>query len=167
MKKFSILAALVVAAIISSCGNGTPKADLKEELDTLSYAAGIHPYDLSGGEMQLAALAKVLASKPRLLLLDEPTKGLDSQAKRTVCEVLKSLKNQGLTIIAVTHDIEFAALCADRVAMFFRGAVTAVDEPHEFFAENIFYTTSINRIVSPFNPYIITLDDAEKCLGGA
>ncbi|MBR5113291.1 MAG: ATP-binding cassette domain-containing protein [Clostridia bacterium] len=133
----------------------------------LSYAADIHPYDLSGGEMQLAALAKVLASKPRLLLLDEPTKGLDSQAKRTVCEVLKALKNQGITIISVTHDVKFAALCSDRAAMFFRGAVTAVDEPHRFFAENIFYTTSINRIASPFNPYIITLEDAEKCLGGA
>lgn len=154
------------------------KSTLKEELAEigagfdiipydLSYATDIHPYDLSGGEMQLAALAKVLASKPRLLLLDEPTKGLDSQAKRTVCEVLKSLKNQGITIIAVTHDVEFAALCADRAAMFFRGAVTAVDEPHRFFAENIFYTTSINRIASPFNPYIITLEDAEKCLGGA
>ena len=133
----------------------------------LSYAADIHPYDLSGGEMQLAALAKVLASKPHLLLLDEPTKGLDSHAKRTVCEVLKSLKKQGITVIAVTHDVEFAALCADRVAMFFRGAVTAVGEPHVFFAENLFYTTSINRITSPFNPYIITLEDAEKCLGGA
>ncbi len=133
----------------------------------LSYAAGIHPYDLSGGEMQLAALAKVLASKPRLLLLDEPTKGLDAKAKRTVCEVLKSLKNQGITIIAVTHDVEFAALCADRTAMFFRGNVTTVDEPHRFFAENIFYTTSINRIVSPYNPFIVTVDDAEKCLGGS
>ena len=132
----------------------------------LSYAADTHPYDLSGGEMQLAALAKALASKPRLLLLDEPTKGLDPRAKRTVCEVLKSLKNQGITIVAVTHDVEFAALCADRAAMFFKGCVTAIDEPHKFFAENIFYTTSINRIAAPFNPYIVTLEDAEKALGG-
>ena len=125
----------------------------------LSYAADTHPYDLSGGEMQLAALAKVMASKPRLLLLDEPTKGLDSLAKDTVVQVLKALKEKGITILAVTHDVEFAAMCADRVAMLFRGGITAVDEPHGFFADNIFYTTSTNKICRELNPLIIRPED--------
>lgn len=132
----------------------------------LGYAAETHPYDLSGGEMQLAALAKVLAAKPRLLLLDEPTKGLDARAKRIVCDVLTQLKNRGVTILAVTHDTEFAAMCADRAAMFFRGAVIAVDEPRGFFSQNIFYTTCINKIVSDTDPRLITFDDVKNRLGG-
>ena len=125
----------------------------------LSYAADTHPYDLSGGEMQLAALAKVMASKPRLLLLDEPTKGLDSLAKETAVRVLKALKEKGITILAVTHDVEFAAMCADRVALLFRGGITAVDGPHGFFADNIFYTTSTNKILRDLNPLIIRPED--------
>ncbi len=143
---------------------------LREELDEagadfdtipydLSYAAETHPYDLSGGEMQLAALAKVMASKPKLLLLDEPTKGLDPLAKKTVIQVLKALKESGVTVLAVTHDVEFAAMCSDRTALLFRGEVTAVDEPHRFFAGNIFYTTSINKICRDINPFIIGLSD--------
>ena len=146
------------------------RSTLKEELEEvgadfdiipydLSYAAGTHPYDLSGGEIQLAALAKVMASKPKLLLLDEPTKGLDSYAKNTVVQVLRALKDKGITVLAVTHDVEFAAMCSDRVALLFRGEVTAVDEPHGFFADNIFYTTSINKICRDINPYIIRPED--------
>lgn len=125
----------------------------------LSYAADTHPYDLSGGEQQLAALAKVLASKPRLLLLDEPTKGLDCSAKKIICNVLKKLKEEGMTIIAVTHDVEFAAMCADRAAMFFRGDVTSIEAPHVFFPQNIFYTTSINKIAGA---NLITAEDVKK-----
>ena len=146
------------------------RSTLKEELEEvgadfdiipydLSYAAGTHPYDLSGGEIQLAALAKVMASKPKLLLLDEPTKGLDSYAKNTVVQVLRALKDKGITVLAVTHDVEFAAMCSDRVALLFRGEVTAVDEPHGFFADNIFYTTSINKICRDINPFIIRPED--------
>ncbi len=128
----------------------------------LSYAADTRPYDLSGGEIQLAALAKVMASKPKLLLLDEPTKGLDSYAKKTVTEVLMSLKSKGITVLAVTHDVEFAAMCSDRVALLFRGEVTAVDEPHCFFSDNIFYTTSVNKICRGINPMIIRTEDIEN-----
>ncbi|MDD4124789.1 MAG: ATP-binding cassette domain-containing protein [Eubacteriales bacterium] len=121
-----------------------------------------HPYDLSGGEQQLVALAKVLAAKPRLLLLDEPTKGLDAYAKRMIIDIIKKLRSSGITVIAVTHDVEFAAECADRCAMFFRGEITSLGIPSEFFAENSFYTTAANRMTRGYYDGVVTVDDAEK-----
>ncbi len=119
-----------------------------------------HPYDLSGGEQQLAALAKVLAQKPRLLLLDEPTKGLDAHAKLRFIRILKALKAKGMTIVIVTHDVELAALCADRCAMFFRGSVVSVDAPNHFFSENSFYTTAVSRMTRGFFENAVTVEDA-------
>ena len=129
-----------------------------------------HPYDLSGGEQQLVALAKVLASKPKILLLDEPTKGVDSHAQGAVLEVLRRLKAEGITILLVTHDVEFAARCADRCALFFRGEIVSEDAPARFFDENSFYTTSANRICRGWYEGVATVEDAaELCRrnGGA
>lgn len=119
-----------------------------------------HPYDLSGGEQQLVALAKVLATKPKILLLDEPTKGIDAHATSGIINVLKSLKASGMTIVIVTHDVEFAARTADRCAMFFRGEVTSIGNPTDFFAENNFYTTAVNRITRGYFKNCITIEDA-------
>ena len=105
-----------------------------------------HPYDLSGGEKQLVALAKVLALRPKLLLLDEPTKGLDAASKQRIMTLLRKLTESGMTIVTVTHDVEFAAECADRCAMFFRGEIVSAAPPDEFFSENSFYTTAASRI---------------------
>ncbi|MBQ2847481.1 MAG: ABC transporter ATP-binding protein [Clostridia bacterium] len=105
-----------------------------------------HPYDLSGGEQQRAALAKVLLTEPKILLLDEPTKGMDSFFKETFASVLFSLKNQGITILMVSHDVEFCAKHADRVSMFFDGQVLTTDTPQKFFGGNSFYTTAANRM---------------------
>ena len=105
-----------------------------------------HPYDLSGGEQQRAALAKVLLTSPRLLLLDEPTKGLDSFFKQKFASILKKLQNEGITIVMVSHDVEFCAEYADLVSMFFDGQVLTTDTPHRFFGSNSFYTTSANRM---------------------
>lgn len=105
-----------------------------------------HPYDLSGGEQQLVALALVLATEPKLLLLDEPTKGLDAYRKKNLAEILKKLKASGITIVTVTHDVEFAAMCADRCAMFFKGSIASTGDVHSFFNSNNFYTTSVCRI---------------------
>lgn len=121
-----------------------------------------HPYDLSGGEQQLCALAKVLLQKPRLLLLDEPTKGIDAFAKQGVLNILKELKKTGMTIIVVTHDVEFAAECADRCALFFDGSITSTDEPNLFFAENSYYTTAANRMTRQLYDNIVTTGDAVK-----
>ena len=79
-----------------------------------------HPYDLSGGEQQRAAIGKVLLLEPRLLLLDEPTKGIDAWSKRQLGNLLKDLRRQGITVLMVTHDVEFAAEVSDRCGLFFR-----------------------------------------------
>ena len=123
-----------------------------------------HPYDLSGGEQQLVALAKVLATKPRLLLLDEPTKGLDAHAANGIIKILKELKASGMTIVIVTHDVEFAANAADRCAMFFRGEVTSISDPRSFFSENNFYTTAVNRLTRGFYDGCIVHEDAKYAL---
>ena len=105
-----------------------------------------HPYDLSGGEQQRVALAKVLLTEPKILLLDEPTKGMDSFFKETFATVLNKLKNQGITILMVSHDVEFCAKYADRVSMFFDGQVLTTETPQKFFGGNSFYTTAANRM---------------------
>ena len=113
--------------------------DIRHLLDT-------HPYDLSGGEQQRTALAKVLMTQPKILLLDEPTKALDCRFKNTFAQLLKKLKEQGITIIMVSHDVEFCAEHADMVSMFFDGQVMATDTPGNFFGSNSFYTTAANRM---------------------
>ena len=105
-----------------------------------------HPYDLSGGEQQRTALAKVLLTEPKLLLLDEPTKGLDSFFKGKFAKILDKLKAQGITIVMVSHDVEFCAEYADLVSMFFDGQLLTTDTPRRFFGQNSFYTTAANRM---------------------
>ncbi len=105
-----------------------------------------HPYDLSGGEQQRVALAKVLLTEPKILLLDEPTKGMDSFFKETFASILYKLKEQDITILMVSHDVEFCAKYADRVSMFFDGQVLTTDTPQKFFGGNSFYTTAANRM---------------------
>ena len=128
------------------------KADAAALVENLSHRLGIahllhkHPYDLSGGEQQKAALCKILLLKPKILLLDEPTKGIDASAKHTLGGILRELKAEGLTILMVTHDVEFAAAHSDRCALFFDGEITSVGVPHEFFSDNNFYTTAASRI---------------------
>ena len=105
-----------------------------------------HPYDLSGGEGQRAALAKILLTEPKILLLDEPTKGIDAFAKQTLMAILRRLSEGGVTVFIVTHDTEFAAEISDRCAMLFDGKVISPSCPQRFFGKNNFYTTSASRI---------------------
>ena len=116
------------------------------EICAVSHLLDNHPYDLSGGEQQRCALAKVLLTQPKLLLLDEPTKGLDSFFKLKFAKILQWLKEQGITVIMVSHDVEFCAEYADLVSMFFDGQVVTTDTPHRFFGQNSFYTTAANRM---------------------
>ncbi len=116
------------------------------DLLMLGHLRESHPYDLSGGEQQRLALGKVLLLKPEILLLDEPTKGLDPYIKTIFAKILKDLKKMNVTVIMVTHDIEFAAEYADRCAMMFDGDIVSCDEPRTFFSGNSFYTTASNRI---------------------
>ena len=129
------------------------------ELCQVTALLDSHPYDLSGGEQQRAALAKVLLTDPRILLLDEPTKGIDSFFKETFAGILADLKAKGLTVIMVSHDVEFCARYADTVSMFFDGQVLTTDDPHRFFGANSFYTTAANRMSRHVFKNAVTADD--------
>ena len=118
-----------------------------------------HPYDLSGGEQQKAALAKMLLLKPKILLLDKPTKGIDAHAKENLAGILRGLKAEGITIVIVTHDVEFAAVNADRCALFFDGEITSIDTPAAFFSDNNFYTTAANRIARHMYKNAVSCED--------
>ncbi len=123
-------------------------SDLKEK----------HPFDLSGGQKQLVALAKVLLTQPQLLLLDEPTKGIDALSKENLAALIRGLSKH-MTIVVASHDLEFVAKISDRVAMIFNGQMESVDTMREFFSQNLFYTTTINKIIRENNPEIVLLED--------
>ena len=125
-----------------------------------------HPYDLSGGEQQRAALAKVLLLEPEILLMDEPTKGLDAEFKQIFAVIVKTLLRRGVTIFMVSHDVEFCAEHADRCALFFDGGIVTEGTPREFFSGNNFYTTSTNRIARNFLPEAVTAADLIASCGG-
>lgn len=136
-----------------------------EEVADICYITELlesHPYDLSGGEQQRAALAKVLLTEPKILLLDEPTKGIDNFFKLKFAEILGRLKEKGVTILMVSHDVEFCAKYADRVGMFFDGSVVTTNTPKLFFSQNSFYTTAANRMSRHIFDNAITNEDVIK-----
>jgi len=149
----------------------TVREDLEEMTDDKALIAELaatcrietfldaHPYDLSGGEQQRAALAKVLLTQPKLLLLDEPTKGIDSFFKETFAHILKQLQSRGITIVMVSHDVEFCARYADLVSMFFDGQILTTDHPRRFFGNNSFYTTAANRMSRHVFSMAVTAED--------
>lgn len=105
-----------------------------------------HPYDLSGGEKQRLGLAKVLIADPDILLMDEPTKGLDNGFKMQLADMLRKLQKCGKTIVVVSHDIEFCAVAGDRVALLFDGEVAMVGDVRSYMSDNNFFTTAASRI---------------------
>lgn len=123
-----------------------------------------NPYDLSGGERQKCALVKLLLTEPQLLLLDEPTKGLDAYAKESLAQLLRRLRNTGKTILLVTHDVEFAAMLSDTCALLFDGALIASGPPHAFFRENTFYTTAAARMARRQIPGVIFVEEAAAAM---
>ena len=137
----------------------------EEKIQRVTQLCGIeslldsHPHDLSGGEMQRAALAKVLLTEPQLLLLDEPTKGLDNFFKVRFAAVLNELSRQGITVLMVSHDVEFCAENAHQVSMFFDGQIITTDTPRRFFGQNSFYTTAANRMSRCVFQNAVTAED--------
>lgn len=144
---------------------GIEKSDYEDKINSVSEKLGIkdllenHPYDLSGGEIQKCALGKVLISEPKILLLDEPTKGVDAYSKLSLSKILQEIKSDGVTIITVTHDVEFASIVADRCGLFFDGEVLSSLVPQEFFSKNNFYTTASSRISRDKFANAVTVDD--------
>lgn len=144
---------------------GIEKSDYEDKINSVAEKLGImdlldnHPYDLSGGEIQKCALGKVLISEPKILLLDEPTKGVDAYSKIALSKILQEIKSDGVTIITVTHDVEFASIVADRCGLFFDGEVLSSLVPQEFFSKNNFYTTASSRISRDKFANAVTVDD--------
>ena len=123
----------------SACGYGEPEVFSMAERFGLSALAHRHPFDLSGGQQQSLAFAKLLLTEPELLLLDEPTKGLDANAKLELGSALGDLRGRGATIVFATHDLAFASVLADEVSMLFDGAVASTEPVDAFFSNNLFY----------------------------
>ncbi|NTU90122.1 MAG: ABC transporter ATP-binding protein, partial [Actinobacteria bacterium] len=151
-------------------GEGLNKEEVDARIDAIAERAeitellGNHPYDLSGGEQQRAALAKVLLKEPQLLLLDEPTKGMDGFFKKKFANTLVNMKQAGATIVMISHDIEFCAEYADRCSLLFDGTIVTEEEPRAFFSGNSFYTTAANRMARHIFKDAITLGDiVELC----
>lgn len=123
-----------------------------------------HPYDLSGGEQQKCAIAKCLMSKPKILLMDEPTKGIDAFAKNSLSGIIRGLKREGVTVVIVSHDVEFAGEISDRCAMFFDGEIICEDSACGFFSGNNYYTTAANRITRGFYDNAVTCGQAAELI---
>lgn len=125
-----------------------------------------HPFDLSGGEMQKTALAKLLLLKPKILLLDEPTKGLDAAFKEIFAKIISRLTANGTAVVMVSHDLEFCAKYAHRCALMFNGEVVANDTPRAFFNNNSFYVTAASRMSRGIIQDAITAEDVIYCCTG-
>ena len=134
------------------------------KLMEIEHLRQANPYDLSGGEMQRLAIAKVMALDPTLLLLDEPTKGLDPFFKRTLGNILLEMSEKGKTIFMVSHDIDFCAAYGDRCFMFFDGEISAEGESHEFFSGNNFYTTTANKLTRKYRDDLILAEEVKAWL---
>lgn len=145
---------------------GSGKISEIARLCQVEHLLDAHPSDLSGGETQRAALAKVLLSEPKLLLLDEPTKGMDSFFKQSFAALLKKLCRGGMTVVMVSHDIEFCAEHADLVGMFFDGQLLTTDTPRRFFGSNSVYTTAANRMSRGIFQNAVTAADVAALLEG-
>ena len=121
-----------------------------------------HPYDLSGGELQRAALVGILIGNPEILLLDEPTKGMDPAFKEEFASIIQTIQHAGVTIMMVTHDVEFAAKHVTRCSMLFQGEVIVTEDTTAFFKDNDYYTTMINRITKGSHvPAVVTVEEAK------
>lgn len=151
------------------------KTDKAVQDEKVSYAVSIcgikdildrHPYDISGGEQQRAALAKVLLTEPQILLLDEPTKGFDAEFKIKFAKILYKLLSEGISILAVSHDVVFCAEYSFRCGLFFDGKIITENDPVKFFSGNNFYTTPANRMARHLVPEAVTVSDIIECTGG-
>ena len=152
---------------------GFPKEDYDKlifeqaEVFEITQLLDKHPYDLSGGEQQRCAIAKLMLSSPKILLLDEPTKGMDAYAKNKLGDLLVKLKNMGKTILIVTHDVEFSAQISDMCGLIFDGEIISQGNPHEFFSQNNFYTTQASRISREIFKNAVLCEDVIKLCKGS
>ncbi len=112
----------------------------------LAHAAERHPRSLSGGERERAALAAVLVGAPRMLLLDEPTRGMDAARKGALGAILQDLCAEGATVLMATHDVELVAAVASRVVLLGDGEIVADGSPREVLSGSLTFATQINKL---------------------
>lgn len=137
----------------------TTVVDLMDELSLTPYAEQ-NPRDLSGGQKQRVAIASALVASPEMLVLDEPTRGIDPSLKQSLAELLKKLNRKGVTILLVTHDVEFACVVSNRFWILYKGQLLADGPKEEVFTESLFYTTAIHKLCAVQNPELFTLKEA-------
>lgn len=136
------------------------------KIDELCAQMGIEdlldrePMDLSGGERQKCALCKLLLTSPQLILLDEPTKGMDAAYRSGLVKTVRGLAQKGAAVIIATHDTGFAAAVSDRCGLFFNGELLSVCSPRRFFSATRFYTTAASRITRDYLPCAVTVQQA-------
>jgi len=143
-------------------GGGSMDESVDEILAKLRLAdvKDVNPRDLSGGERQRVALASVLVRKPRVLLLDEPTRGLDAHLKNEMGGYLLDLAADGVSILIVTHDIEFVAEYARRVMIMFAGEIVADGDKRAMMNNSLYYAPQLNKMFRGFYEGVITFQDA-------
>ena len=160
----TLFAADTVRADLASLGRDAALVDTVVRQMALAPLLDRHPFDLSGGEQQRAALAKVLLMQPRVLLLDEPTKGMDGAFKADFGALLRALCAQGAAVCIVSHDVEFCAQYADRCGLLFRGEVVTENAARAFFSDHYFYTTAAARIAREAAPGAVLCGEVVQCL---
>jgi ABC-type multidrug transport system ATPase subunit len=145
------------------CSDFSAIEEVLSELD-LTAVRDKNPRDLSGGERQRVAIASVLVNRPEILLLDEPTRGLDPKLKQQLGNLLLKLNRGGVTIILVTHDIEFATEFCSSYMLLFSGEIISSGTREDVLKDGIFYTTAANKIFRDIAPEIYTVDQAKGWL---
>lgn len=156
----------VYETLLQAAGGDEKRIIETASLCGISSLLNRHPFDLSGGETQKTALCKLLLLRPRVLLLDEPTKGLDARYKLDFAQILRSLTRQGTAVVMVSHDVEFCAKYSDRCLMMFNGELVAGGTPREFFSSNSFYVTAASRMSRGIIDGAVTDDDIIYCCTG-
>jgi energy-coupling factor transporter ATP-binding protein EcfA2 len=148
---------------LDASATGLPAGQLLERLG-LADKADCYPRDLSTGERQRVALGAILVTHPGALLLDEPTRGLDYDAKQTLLRLLRTWRDEGMAILLVTHDVELAAQAADQIILLENGLVSASGDPHNVFAKSNTFSSQVARIF-PESGWL-TLDDVIGAMHG-
>ncbi len=173
----------IIAVMPQKCETMFSRSTVREELENMLSGSGLsaaekeneimrvaritktdkllqrHPYDVSGGEMQRAALAMILLKKPKIIFMDEPTKGMDCLFKKEYARLIKELCADGVTVIAVSHDTEFCAEHADICAMISDGRCITQADARTFFSSSFFYTTAASKTAREFFPQAVTSEE--------
>jgi energy-coupling factor transport system ATP-binding protein len=138
-----------VAEECAAADRGAAPGECRALLDRMvpGLDADVHPRDLSEGERLALALAVVLVSRPRVVLLDEPTRGLDYPAKNSLAGILRRLADEGHAVLVATHDVEFAASAADEVVVLADGDVVSSGPTRRVLTESPAFAPQVSKIL--------------------